>query len=267
LVGKSSLLTHDDLIDLIDSPERRRDVAAVPLAIAFLDRLDRYQPLLKAMITITPDIAMVDAERVDRARRRGRRLRLDGMPIVVKDNIDVGGVRTTVGSKVFESGQANADAEVVRRARSAGAVVLGKANLHELAFGGTTNNAFYGTCRNPWDTERIPGGSSGGNGAALAADLCVGAIGSDTGGSIRIPAAFNGVVGLRSTFGLVSVRGAFPISCSLDTVGPMARSAVDVASLHSTASAVMTATTPGRSRVRGPAGPICTQGSKASGSV
>lgn len=224
-------MNHDELIDIVDSPDRRRDVSVVDLVRAFLERVARYQPVLNALITVTADAAIRDAKKVDRARERGKRLPLDGMPIVVKDNIDVAGVRTTVGSKFFESNVAERDSEAVRRVRAAGGVVVGKSNLHELVFGGTTNNVFYGTCRNPWDLDRIPGGSSGGSAVALAADLCIGALGSDTGGSIRIPAALNGVVGLRPTFGLVSNRGAFPISCSLDTVGPMARSAVDVAAI------------------------------------
>jgi aspartyl-tRNA(Asn)/glutamyl-tRNA(Gln) amidotransferase subunit A len=136
-----------------------------------------------------------------------------------------------VASKLFEEHVAAEDAEVMRRVREVGGVVIGKAFLHELVYGATCTNPFFGQCRNPWDLDRIPGGSSGGSGAALAADLCIGALGSDTGGSIRIPAHLNGVSGLRPTFGTVSNRGVFPISWSFDTVGPMARSMRDVASL------------------------------------
>ena len=123
------------------------------------------------------------------------------------------------------------DAEVVRRLRAAGAIVLGKVALHEFAYGATTDNPHFGACRNPWDTDRVPGGSSGGSGAALGADLCLGALGTDTGGSVRIPAALNGVSALRPTYGLVSARGTFPVSAALDTIGPMARTIADVAEM------------------------------------
>ena len=153
------------------------------------------------------------------------------MPIAVKDNIDVKGSVTTVGSPIFRNHVATLDAAVIERLRAAGAVVIGKASLHEFVYGTTSANPWYGPTRNPWDHKRIPGGSSGGSAVALAADLCIGAIGSDTGGSIRIPSSLVGVVGLRPTPGSVSNRGAFPIALQLDTVGPMARQAPDVAAL------------------------------------
>jgi aspartyl-tRNA(Asn)/glutamyl-tRNA(Gln) amidotransferase subunit A len=224
-------MRDEDVRAAIDDPARRREVAAAELTQALLERIHETQPLLSAFITVTDDLALADAERVDRARAEGRRLPLDGMPVAVKDNIDVGGVRRTVASKLFEDFVADDDAEVVRRLRAAGAVIVGKAFLHELVFGATCTNPWYGQCRNPWDPDRIPGGSSGGSGAALAADLCIGALGSDTGGSVRIPAHLNGVSALRPTFGTVSNRGVFPISWSFDTVGPMARSIRDVADL------------------------------------
>ena len=224
-------MNDDDVRAAIDDRRRRAEVGAVDLTQALLERIHETQPLLSAFITVTDDLALADAERVDRAREEGRRLPLDGLPVAVKDNIDVGGVRRTVASKFFEEFVPSADAEVVRRIRAAGAVIVGKAFLHELVYGATCTNAFYGQCRNPWDTDRIPGGSSGGSGAALAADLCIGALGSDTGGSVRIPAHLNGVSALRPTFGTVSNRGVFPISWSFDTVGPMARSMRDVADL------------------------------------
>lgn len=224
-------LHDEDVRAAIDDRSRRREIGAVELTSALLERIHRTQPLLSAFITVTDELALADAERVDRAREEGRRLPLDGMPIAIKDNIDVAGERRTVASKWFEDFVPDEDAEVVRRIRDAGGVVVGKAFLHELVYGATCTNPFYGQCRNPWDTDRIPGGSSGGSGAALAADLCVGALGSDTGGSVRIPAHLNGVSALRPTFGTVSNRGAFPISWTFDTVGPMARSMVDVADL------------------------------------
>jgi aspartyl-tRNA(Asn)/glutamyl-tRNA(Gln) amidotransferase subunit A len=225
-------MTAEDLQAAIDDPARRAELSAVVLAEAVLARIEEQQPILNAFITTTPEVALEDARRVDRRRASGQRLPLAGMPVAVKDNIDVAGVRTTVASKFFEHAVAAQDAETVRRLREAGAVIVGKAALHEFVYGATTINPFYGACHNPWDLDRIPGGSSGGSGAALAADLCVGALGSDTGGSVRIPAAVNGVSGLRPTFGSVSNRGTFPISWTFDTVGPMARSVRDVAALY-----------------------------------
>jgi len=220
-----------ELLQAIDEPARRREVSAVELVESFLARIEEYQPRINAFFSVTAELALADAAQVDAARARGERLPLDGMPIAVKDNIDVAGARTTVGSQFFAKRVAADDSEVVRRLRAAGAVVVGKAALHEFVYGVTCNNPFYGPTRNPWNLERIPGGSSGGSGAALAADLCIGALGSDTGGSVRIPAALDGVTGLRPTFGGVSNRGVFPISWTFDTVGPMARSALDVARL------------------------------------
>jgi aspartyl-tRNA(Asn)/glutamyl-tRNA(Gln) amidotransferase subunit A len=221
----------EELRALVDDPGLRAEVPAVEAAEAFLARIHEAQPRLRAFIAVTEEIALADARRVDSARAIGERLPLDGMPLAVKDNTDVAGVRTTVGSRVFADGVATEDAEAVRRLRSAGAVVLGKTNLHEFAFGATCRNEAYGTVVNPWSPDRIPGGSSGGSGVALAADLCVGALGTDTGGSVRLPAAINGVSGLRPTYGAVSTRGVFPVSRSLDTVGPMARSVEDLAAL------------------------------------
>ncbi|MCY7303364.1 MAG: amidase [Thermoleophilia bacterium] len=214
--------------ELVDDPELRCTLSAVEATQLFLERIESEQPRLNAMITITPEFALTEARRVDRARVAGRPLSLDGMPIVIKDNVDVAGVPTTVGSRLFAGRMATADAEVVRRLRAAGAVILGKANMHELAFGGTSRNETFGHVLNPAAPGRIPGGSSGGSGAAVAADLCVAAIGTDTGGSVRLPASLCGVSGLRPTFGAVSNGGVQPVSRSLDTVGPLARSVEDV---------------------------------------
>jgi aspartyl-tRNA(Asn)/glutamyl-tRNA(Gln) amidotransferase subunit A len=204
--------------------------SAGDVAASSISRAEERNSLLNAFLTFTPELAMRDALRVDAARAAGRPLPLDGFVMAVKDNLDVAGVRTSVASRFFESGAAVRDAGVVHRLRAAGAIVIGKTNLHEFAFGAiTANPPPYGVCRNPWDPSRTPGGSSGGSGAALAADLCMGALGSDTGGSVRIPAALCGVVGLRPTYGRLSTVGCFPLSWSLDTVGPMARSAEDVA--------------------------------------
>ena len=214
--------------ELVDDPELRRTLSAVEVTQLFLERIASEQPRLNALITITPELALAEARRVDSARVAGRPLLLDGMPIVIKDNVDVSGVPTTVGSRLFAGRVAKEDAEIVRRLRAAGAVILGKANMHELAFGATSRNETFGHVLNPAAPERIPGGSSGGSGAAVAADLCVAAIGTDTGGSVRLPASLCGVSGLRPTFGAVSNRGVQPVSRSLDTVGPLARSVADV---------------------------------------
>jgi aspartyl-tRNA(Asn)/glutamyl-tRNA(Gln) amidotransferase subunit A len=154
------------------------------------------------------------------------------MPLAVKDCIDVMGVRCTYGSSFFADHVPDDDATVVKSLKAAGAVLIGKTNLHEFAFGGTTQNAFYGACRNPWDTRRIPGGSSGGSAVAVAAGLAVGALGTDTGASIRMPAALCGVSGLRPTHGSVPGAGVFPVSPPLDTVGVIARDISDLARMQ-----------------------------------
>ena len=190
-----------------------------------LARQARLNPELRALITTMDAEARLDAARATAAGP------LSGLTVSVKDNIDVAGVRSTAGSTFFADRVANADATVSARLRSAGGVVIGKANLHEFAFGGTTQNPHHGRCRNPWDTERIPGGSSGGSGASVAAGMCDVSLGTDTGGSIRIPAALNGVVGLRPTVGRVPNTGSVPVSEQFDTIGPLAYSARDAAAV------------------------------------
>jgi aspartyl-tRNA(Asn)/glutamyl-tRNA(Gln) amidotransferase subunit A len=219
------------LRELVDDPAARQEAPATELVELLLERIAGAAEV-NAYITVTADLARADAAASDERRARGASLGpLDGLPIAVKDNIDVAGVRATRGSRFFADRVPEEDAEVIRRLRAAGAVVIGKATLHEFAYGATTDNPHYGACRNPWDLDRVPGGSSGGSGAAVAADLCLAALGSDTGGSVRIPAALGGTSALRPTYGLVSTRGTWPISASLDTVGPMARSIADVAAL------------------------------------
>ena len=210
----------------------RGEIGAVALTEAYLARIARYGQRINPFITVTADLARDQAAAADAALERGETAGpLHGLPIAIKDNIDVGGVRATAGSRFFAEKVPSVDAEVARRLREAGAVLVGKATLHEFAYGATTDNPHYGTCRNPWDPTRIPGGSSGGSGAVLAADFCLAALGTDTGGSVRIPAALNGVSALRPTTGRVSNRGVFPITWSFDTVGPMARSVRHVAAL------------------------------------
>jgi aspartyl-tRNA(Asn)/glutamyl-tRNA(Gln) amidotransferase subunit A len=159
---------------------------------------------------------------------------LHGMPLALKDLIDTAGIRTTAASAVFKDRIPTEDAEVVRRLKAAGAVLLGKLNMHEFAYGGTSVPSYYGAVHNPWNLARIAGGSSGGSGAAVAAGLCIGALGSDTAASVRHPAAYCGVVGLKPTYGRVSTRGVIPLSWSLDHLGPLCRSATDAALLLET---------------------------------
>ena len=204
---------------------RSRSVHAAELTDAALTRIATRQPDLNAFITVTADAART------RARIADARGPLAGAPIALKDLFDVAGVPTTAGSKLLATNVPAADSEVARRLFDAGAVNLGKTNLHEWAFGVTTDNPHFGPTRNPWSLDHIPGGSSGGSAAALAAGLCFGSIGSDTGGSIRIPASLCGIVGLKPTYGRISLRGAVPLAWSLDHPGPMARTVRDTALL------------------------------------
>jgi aspartyl-tRNA(Asn)/glutamyl-tRNA(Gln) amidotransferase subunit A len=193
-----------------------------------LERIERLDPALNAFVSVRAEEALAEANALEAAGERGP---LYGVPVAVKDVIDVAGARTTAASRILADNVATADAETVARLRRAGAVVVGKLNTHEFAFGATTASPHFGPARNPWDTERICGGSSGGSGAAAAADLVAGTLGTDTGGSIRIPACLCGVTGLRPTSGRVSNRGVVPVSWTYDTVGPIARTAEDCALL------------------------------------
>ena len=189
-------------------------------------RIDTWQPHVNAFITLTPDLARCGSwdDRAGPLPEWSWRSRTTS---------------TSPGSAALSGSPLNvdhvpeADAEVVRRLRAAGALIVGKVGLHEWAYGATSDNPHFGTIRNPWALDRIPGGSSGGSGAAVAADLCVGALGSDAGGSVRVPAALNGVTGFRPTLGSVSSRGSYPICFSLETIGPIARSARDAAAMYS----------------------------------
>ena len=190
-----------------------------------------WNPHVNAVVTSMPS-ALADAEAADRATREGRWLGLlHGATIAVKDNIDTAGTRTTMASKWFADNVPNADAPVVARMRKAGAVLTQKVALHEFAFGVRSMSSLIGQCKNPWGLDRIPGGSSGGSGVAVATGMADMALGTDTGGSVRIPAAINGITGLRPTSGRVSNSGCFPVSAAHDTIGPMARSAADCARL------------------------------------
>src|SRR5689334_19056941 len=190
---------------------------------------------LNAFITVNEDGAIRAAQAADEARRRDPAHfgPLHGVPLVVKDNIHVAGLRNSAGTPALQNFVPSANAPVAQALLDAGAIVLGKTNMHELAFGITSNNGAFGPVRNPYDETRIPGGSSGGNGAAIAARLAPGGVGSDTGGSVRIPAALNGIVALRPTIHRYSQTGVTPISHTRDTVGPMARAVEDLVLLDS----------------------------------
>ncbi len=201
-----------------------------------LARIEHLNPKLNAYITVTAELALAQAKKAESELfaprgRKGHRDRgpLHGIPISLKDNIYTKGIRTAAGSKILKDFIPQHDAKVVIQLKEARAVILGKTNMHEFAYGVTSNNPHYGPVHNPWDLARISGGSSGGSAAAVAAGLCYGSIGTDTGGSIRIPAALCGVVGLKPTFGRVSVKDVIPLSPHLDCVGPLARTTADAA--------------------------------------
>jgi aspartyl-tRNA(Asn)/glutamyl-tRNA(Gln) amidotransferase subunit A len=209
---------------------RKGEISPLELTRPCLDRIEKLNPTLNAFITVTADTALAEASHAEAEIRRGEwRGPLHGIPIALKDLIDTAGVRTTSASALHENRIPSADAEVARRLRNAGAVILGKNNLHEFAYGGSSLISYFGAVQNAWDLARIAGGSSGGSASAVAAGLCYSAIGTDTAGSIREPAALCGCVGLKPTYGRVSSRGVIALSASLDHVGPLTRSVADAA--------------------------------------
>jgi aspartyl-tRNA(Asn)/glutamyl-tRNA(Gln) amidotransferase subunit A len=209
---------------------RRRRFSSLEVTTAALSRIDRLDGRLRAFITVTADLALDQARQADADLAAGRdRGPLHGIPIAFKDLFATRGVRTTAGSPIYRDWIPSQDAAVVARLAAAGAVSLGKLNMHELAYGITSANPHFGAVGNPWNAERSPGGSSGGSGAAVAAGIAYAAMGTDTGGSIRIPASFCGTVGLKPTYGRVSRRGVLPLAWSLDHVGPLTRSIRDAA--------------------------------------
>lgn len=223
-------------IEVVARLYRKRKLSPVELTKLMLARIEQLNPKLNAYLTVTAELALAQAKKAESellAPRKTNRDRgpLHGIPVSLKDNICTKGIRTTAGSKILKDFIPQRDAEVWKRLRQSGAILLGKTNLHEFAYGVTTNNPHYGPTRNPWDLARIPGGSSGGSAAAVAAGLCYGSIGTDTGGSIRIPASLCGVVGLKPGFGRVSAKGVIPLSPLLDFVGPIARTVADTALL------------------------------------
>ncbi|OGN94679.1 MAG: amidase [Chloroflexi bacterium RBG_13_50_21] len=211
---------------------KQKEISPVELTQAHLERIHRMDRQMNSFLTLTPELALQQARQAESEIQHGQyKGPLHGIPLAFKDLYETRGIRTTAGSTFFAEYIPEADAAVVQRLKEAGTVMLGKLNMHEIALGVTNENPHYGDCCNPWDLKRISGGSSGGNAAALAAGLCMGALGSDTGGSIRIPAALCGVVGLKPTYGRVSLRGVIPLSWNLDHAGPMGRSVRDVAIL------------------------------------
>jgi aspartyl-tRNA(Asn)/glutamyl-tRNA(Gln) amidotransferase subunit A len=214
----------------------KRKISPVELTEHFLRRIERYNPQLNAYLTVTVQHALAAARRAEKELSRrggpaGKHRPLLGIPISLKDNIRTRGIRTTAGSKVLRAFVPTEDATVARKLARAGAILLGKTNLHEFAYGITNNNAHYGPAHNPWALDRIPGGSSGGSAVAIAAGLSVASVGTDTGGSIRVPSAMCGIVGLKPTFGRVSVFGTIPLAPTFDHVGPLGRSVADAAIL------------------------------------
>lgn len=211
---------------------RKKSVSPVELTRDFLARIEKLNPRLNAFITVMAGSALAQARQAEAEIARGNwRGPLHGIPLGLKDLIDTAGVRTTAASALFKDRIPTRDAEIVRRLRNAGAVLLGKLNLHEFAYGGSSLVSYFGVVRNAWNPEHIAGGSSGGSATAVAAGLCCGAIGTDTAGSIREPAALCGVVGLKPTYRRVSSRGVIPLSISYDHVGPIARTVADAAAV------------------------------------
>jgi aspartyl-tRNA(Asn)/glutamyl-tRNA(Gln) amidotransferase subunit A len=206
-----------------------RDFSAVDLTQAYLDRIEQLEPAIHAFITLTPDQALDAARAADEARAQGDERPLLGIPVAIKDVLSTKDVQTTCGSHILEGYTPVFTATAIQRLFDSGAVMLGKANMDEFAMGSSTENSAYGLTRNPWNVQRVPGGSSGGSAAAVAARFAAGAVGTDTGGSIRQPGAFCGVVGLKPSYGRVSRYGLVAFGSSLDTAGPLTRSVEDAA--------------------------------------
>ena len=214
---------------------RKGDISPVELIEGTLEAIDECEPQLNAFITVFHEESLERAREAEAEIRNGNDLGpLHGMPIALKDIIYVQGTHSTAGSNFFSEESPQFDAALVSKLRDSGAIIIGKTNLHEFAFGVTTENPHFGATANPWDTARVPGGSSGGSAAAVISGCCAGALGSDTGGSIRIPAAVCGHVGLKPTFGRVSLYGVLELAQSLDTVGPMCRYVHDAALMMNT---------------------------------
>jgi aspartyl-tRNA(Asn)/glutamyl-tRNA(Gln) amidotransferase subunit A len=230
--GRSGTQETPDSIKAAASRLRDRQLSVTELTKAYLKYAKELQPKLNAFITLSEEGALASAAELDGELARGRvRGPLHGIPVVYKDNFDTAGGLTTMGSEFYSKRIAQSDAEAVRRLKAAGTVTLGKTNMNEFAAGVAGRNKFYGDVVNPWDASRWPGGSSSGTGAAIAAGLCLGGLGTDTGVSVRGPASWLGLVGVRPSYGRVSVRGTFPRAYTFDTVGPLAHTVEDAAIL------------------------------------
>jgi aspartyl-tRNA(Asn)/glutamyl-tRNA(Gln) amidotransferase subunit A len=210
---------------------KNKEISSEALTRSVLEQVDRVDPELNTYITVSAEKAMAQARRADEAIARGEIAALTGIPLAIKDLICTQGIRTTCGSRILKNFIPPYHATVIKKLRESGAVIVGKLNMDEFAMGSSTEHSAFGPTRNPWDITRIPGGSSGGSAAAVAADLCLGALGSDTGGSIRQPAAHCGVVGLKPTYGRVSRFGLVAFASSLDQIGPLAKDVTDCALL------------------------------------
>ena len=213
----------------LSSSLSRGDISSVELTQAYLDRINRYNNTLNAFVTVCEESALTQAAQADAARANGQNAPLLGIPLAHKDIFCTSGIKTSCGSKVLQNFTAPYDATVVSRLSDSGAVMLGKTNMDEFAMGSSNETSYFGPVKNPWDTDRVPGGSSGGSAAAIAADLCAMATGTDTGGSIRQPAAFCGITGLKPTYGRISRWGMIAFASSLDQAGPICKSAEDAA--------------------------------------
>ena len=232
-VAAPRAVTGEDAADLtIEQASdwiRRRKLTPAELVQACLARVDRLNPALNAMIIAVRDQALEQARRLKPSVARSP---LHGIPVALKDLYDTAGLQTTCASRQYRNRVPTADAEAVRRLKAAGAIVIGKANMDEFAYNFTGETSAYGNCLNPWNRAYSPGGSSGGSAVAVATGMCLGALGSDTGGSIRLPASVCGITGFKPTYGVISTAGAAPLAWSLDHVGPMTKTARDAAIVH-----------------------------------
>lgn len=220
-------LTMHELHDLLV----RKELSVTETLNSFLTRIETLNPRLNSYLSVLAESSLAEAGRFDRGERDLRASPLAGIPLAIKDVLCMQGTVTTCGSRILENFVPPYDGTVIARLREAGAIFLGKTNMDEFAMGSSTENSAYGVTRNPWDRERVPGGSSGGSAAAVAADLCSGSLGTDTGGSIRQPASFCGVVGLKPTYGRVSRFGLVAFASSLDQIGPITKDVEDAAVL------------------------------------
>lgn len=211
---------------------KNKEITSVQLTENYLERIKKINPKLNAYIEVFESVAMKEARESDDRRSKNQELSIiDGIPVAIKDNMCIEGQTISAGSKILENFKSPYDATVISKLKDAGAVILGRANMDEFAMGSSTESSFYGPTKNPWDVERVPGGSSGGSAAAVSADLCVAALGSDTGGSIRQPASHCGIVGFKPSYGVVSRYGLMAMASSLDQIGPMTKTAEDAETL------------------------------------